>query len=384
MEKRKTMILIGLCLCVVLCFGIMMSKGHQKLNLTIKDHNDLSVTYTSVKHYNYQKFNYSSPFDSKTGLWRHVKASEAVKLPDDLKTIVIKKKDITPTKEDLEASIRMIIASYDTASIEKKVTNRKAQNGDTVYLDYAGSVDGVAFTGGTATDQSLTLGSHSFIDNFEEQIVGHMPGDVFDVKVTFPEGYANSTDGKGNTVVLANKKAVFRCKLKAVMDYALTDQWVDDYLSNDYDVETVKELYDYVEKLNYTSNFREKLNEILMKQAVIRKMPQEIFDYETTRLLAIYNSYAEKNDQSLEEYLKSYGYDDAVTMMNQNVKTITTSCAHQLFIQALAERFQVTGEKIADPYGFIDLENAYGTGYARHDALITQVYERCEKEITLK
>ena len=70
-----------------------------------------------------------------------------------------------------------------------------------LYFDYSGAVDGVAFTGGTATGYDLTLGSHSFIDGFEDQIIGHNIGDTFDVTVTFPEGYGDSTDAEGNTPI---------------------------------------------------------------------------------------------------------------------------------------------------------------------------------------
>ena len=82
----------------------------------------------------------------------------------------------------------------------QQVTDRAAADGDTVNIDYAGTVDGVAFTGGTYSGYSLTLGSGSFIDGFEDQIVGHKPGETFDVNVTFPDGYSDSTDADGNAV----------------------------------------------------------------------------------------------------------------------------------------------------------------------------------------
>ena len=70
------------------------------------------------------------------------------------------------------------------------VTGRSAQSGDVANIDYTGTVDGVAFTGGTATGYDLTLGSGSFIDGFEDQIIGHNVGDTFDVTVTFPDATA--------------------------------------------------------------------------------------------------------------------------------------------------------------------------------------------------
>src|SRR5699024_1397444 len=69
------------------------------------------------------------------------------------------------------------------------ITDRSAQSGDTVELDYAGFCDGEQFPGGTAEHQSLVLGSGTFIPGFEEQLIGCNPGDTVTVKVTFPQQY---------------------------------------------------------------------------------------------------------------------------------------------------------------------------------------------------
>ena len=85
--------------------------------------------------------------------------------------------------------------------------DRAAENGDRVVLDYSGSVDGVKFDGGTAEDQTLLLGSGTFIPGFEEQLVGMKAGESKDIEVTFPKEYAKE---------LAGKKAVFAVTIKAV------------------------------------------------------------------------------------------------------------------------------------------------------------------------
>lgn len=95
--------------------------------------------------------------------------------------------------------------STSSSSEMKTDTDYAVQSGDTVALDYAGKVDGVAFDGGTGS-YNLTLGSNSFIPGFEDQVIGHKVGETFDVTVTFPESYPNSPD-------LAGKEAVFTCKI---------------------------------------------------------------------------------------------------------------------------------------------------------------------------
>lgn len=103
---------------------------------------------------------------------------------------------------------RVIDSDLDAAARFVDVTDRAAKEGDMVLIDYAGSVDGVEFEGGKAEKYSLTLGSHTFIPGFEEQIVGKKPGESFDVSVTFPEDYhAESLKGKA---------AVFKCFLHEI------------------------------------------------------------------------------------------------------------------------------------------------------------------------
>ena len=88
------------------------------------------------------------------------------------------------------------------------ITDRPSEPGDEIILDYAGYCDGVQFEGGTAQDQSLVLGSGTFIPGFEEQLVGKRAGDAVDVRVTFPIPY--------HSEALAGKEAVFKCTVKAV------------------------------------------------------------------------------------------------------------------------------------------------------------------------
>ena len=99
----------------------------------------------------------------------------------------------------------------------------KAENGDTVDMDFEGFVDGVAFEGGKAEHYSLVLGSGSFIPGFEDQLIGHEAGEEFDVNVTFPEEYQAKE--------LAGKPAVFKIKLHEVKTRelpALDDEFAKD------------------------------------------------------------------------------------------------------------------------------------------------------------
>ena len=102
----------------------------------------------------------------------------------------------------------------------EEVTNRPTENGDEVVLDYAGFCDGEQFPGGTAQQQTLTLGSGAFIPGFEEQLLDKVPGEEVIVKVTFPEQYHAEN--------LAGKEAEFRCKIHQIRiksSYELNDDF---------------------------------------------------------------------------------------------------------------------------------------------------------------
>ena len=111
----------------------------------------------------------------------------------------------TVSEEEAERQLQRLLQQNPRVA---EVTDRPAENGDEVVLDYAGFCDGVQFPGGTAERQTLVLGSGMFIPGFEEQLVDKGPGEEVTVKVTFPTQY--------HAQELAGKEAEFRCKLHAI------------------------------------------------------------------------------------------------------------------------------------------------------------------------
>ncbi|MDR2771072.1 MAG: trigger factor [Clostridiales Family XIII bacterium] len=124
--------------------------------------------------------------------------------PADYKGVVIEPAEHAVSEEDVDREIE-VLRSRNARLV---VADRPAENGDTVFIDYAGFVDGLQFDGGTAERQSLKLGSGNFIPGFEEQLLGLCSGEERDVKVSFPEDY-HAED-------LAGKEAVFHCKLHEI------------------------------------------------------------------------------------------------------------------------------------------------------------------------
>lgn len=162
-----------------------------------------------------------------------------------------------------------------------------AADGDTIVIDYEGSVDGEKFDGGSADNYSLVLGSGSFIPGFEDQLVGHKAGEDVDVNVTFPEDY-HAKD-------LAGKDALFKVKIHEVKEKQLPE--LDDEFAKDVDedVETLAELKDKVKKQLQDQKeaaakaaIEDAAIEAAVANAETEEIPQAMLDDDTNRQLQQY------------------------------------------------------------------------------------------------
>ena len=171
------------------------------------------------------------------------------------------------------------------------VEDRKSENGDTVIIDFEGSVDGEAFSGGTAENFELKLGSGQFIPGFEEQLEGKDAGEDVDVVVTFPEDY--------HAEELAGKEALFKCKIHEIKKEILPE--IDDELASDVsEFETLDEYKaDLQKKLQENADARD---ESLMKDRALEKL-------------------YEANEIDVPEVMIRNEIDNIIYDMNQNLAT---------------------------------------------------------------
>ena len=154
----------------------------------------------------------------------------------EYKGIQVEKKSVEVTEEELNAELdRVREQNSRTIAVE----DRAAQDGDMTVIDFEGFVDGVAFEGGKGEDYPLTLGSHSFIDTFEEQLVGKNIGEEVEVNVTFPEEY--------HAKELAGKPAMFKVTIKEIKVKELPEL-DDDFAQDVSEFETVAEYKEDVKK----------------------------------------------------------------------------------------------------------------------------------------
>lgn len=216
-----------------------------------------------------------------------IKAEVAVK-PEvklgDYKGMSVPKQDTEVSDDDVNAELER--KRQQQAELVLK-EDKPAENGDTVVIDYEGSVDGKKFDGGSADNYSLVLGSGSFIPGFEDQLVGHKAGEDVDVNVTFPEDY-HAKD-------LAGKDALFKVKIHEVKEKQLPE--LDDEFAKDVDedVETLAELKDKVKKQLQDQKeaaakaaIEDAAIEAAVANAETEEIPQAMLDDDTNRQLQQY------------------------------------------------------------------------------------------------
>ena len=161
----------------------------------------------------------------------------------DVNAVKIAKADVEYTDEKMQEDINAQLENHRVLNADAALA---VKDGDVVNIDYVGTIDGVEFDGGSAQGYDLTIGSGSFIDNFEQQLIGTHPGDQVTVNVTFPEEYANNPD-------LAGKAAAFAVTVNGIKELPeFNDEFVKTNLA-DY-AQTVEEYKQYLKDTNYKNN----------------------------------------------------------------------------------------------------------------------------------
>lgn len=369
--KKLLCILLAIAATVCVIFACFMLTKHKQTDSASSAAASVSQ-FGSVTDFDYEAFDYSNGLD-ENGYWSGIKALDYVTLPEDFGSIALKENDLTPTEDELQQQVDNLLNQYTSS---QPVTGRSAQSGDVANIDYTGTVDGVAFTGGTYTGYSLKLGSGSFIDGFEDQIVGHKPGETFDVTVTFPDGYRDSTDADGNALVLSGKQAVFSVTLNSIEEEVLpelTDAWVDENYGTSDDLHSVEALRAFCQQQLYTSNLNTAVMDYLMDNATFREVPKAVTDYQVTQCLNYYDKMAQYYGYDLDTFVQSMlGYDNADAMLAAMADSIESYAKEALLYQAVAEAMDLapTQEQI-DTYSAYT--EAYGANYCTMIALMDTV-----------
>lgn len=229
---------------------------------------------------------------TEAGLIDGVDTASVVTLAD-YESLIVPMSEVAATTEEVDSNIQSTLASYEAVSEDSSIV---IQSGDTVNIDYVGSIDGVEFEGGNSNGEGydLEIGSGTFIDNFEEQLIGHTPGEEVVVTATFPEDYT-STD-------LAGKEAEFAVTIHGVyVTPELTDAFVQENFSDV--ASTADEYRTYVENNYYRSHLEEYLHNYIIENSDISSYPKAYI--KALKSLTKYND--EQTMQYYNQMFSQYG-----------------------------------------------------------------------------
>ncbi len=269
---------------------------------------------------------------------------------------------------------------------QEQVTDRAIVDGDTVNIDYVGTVDGEEFDGGSTdgAGSDVTAGSTDFIDDFLTQIIGHTPGDSFDVEVTFPDDYSEET--------LAGKDAVFATTINYIVNEVtpdLTDEFVTENLTDSYGWTTVAEMTAGIRDDLQRTAIEDYLYTYLADEATISEIPDSVREAYEGSLVAYYASQASSFGMELDDYLSSYaGVADEAALIEQNADSLTSQANYALVVQAIAEDtgLTITDDDVAAYFeenmgsaDYSSYESQYGLPYVKlvvlSDTVMNQVIE---------
>ncbi len=268
------------------------------------------------------------------------------------KGVEVTKADIEATDADVEEELKRV---QDQNSRTVAVTDRTVKDGDNTVIDFEGFVDGVAFEGGKGTDYPLTIGSHSFIDTFEDQIIGMNIGDEKEINVTFPEEY-HVDDLKG-------KPAMFKVSVKEIKEKQLPEL-NDEFAQDVSDFDTLAEYKDDLKNKIADRKSREakakQEDEAIAKIIESSKMdiPDAMVDTQVNRMVEDFAQRLQQQGLSVEQYFQYTGMTaDKIMeeMKPEAVKRIQSRLVLEAVVKAenietSDEEFEAELKKMAEAY----------------------------------
>ena len=246
------------------------------------------------------------------------------------KGLEVEKMSTEPTEDDIDSQIQSYLYTLKDESI------KKVKDGDNVNIDFEGKIDGETFDGGSSEGYDLLIGSGSFIDDFEEQLIDKKVGKEYDIKVTFPKEYSAKD--------LAGKDAVFTVKINYVSPRKLTDKLVKKDETNEYD--TVEQYRTYVEEQlieQLESTAESSIKSSLLAQVVenSRYNDKNIKEDINKEVSNSKKQIKEQYNMTVKEYAENIGTDEE-TLMAQIKESAESYVKQSLALLVIAQKEDIT------------------------------------------
>lgn len=316
----------------------------------------------------------------KNGMWDGIKALKNVDLCDYM-GISIPQEIHTVDDETVQGEIDSMLTNFEE---KVEITDRAILNGDTVNIDYIGSIDDVEFEGGNTmgSGTEVTIGVTQYIDDFLEQLIGHSPGESFDIEVTFPDDYSSDK--------LAGQDAVFAITINYIIGISVpevTDGFVTDNFAADYGWTTVQQMKDYIRDNIRQGALEYFVQDYIVANSTVNTLPQLLVEYQEFSMIKYYENYAQVYDMEYEAFLSAAaGVADTEELLTSNLGQNEGTASLYLLMQAIAEDadISISEEETIEYFNelaeaqsgdYTDYENIYGMNHLKLIALQRKVLD---------
>ena len=299
-------------------------------------------------------------------------------------------KDLTVEVAPVEVTDEQVMNQI-ASETKQTLTEGTVESGDTVNIDYVGKMDGEEFDGGSAEGYDLEIGSCTFIDGFEDGIIGMQVGETKDLNLKFPDDY-HSTD-------LAGKDVVFTVTVNSISRVPeLTDEVADSVVEGmtaEAYQESVRQDLEDQAKESQKSDAQQKLLQMVYDNATIDGYPEENLQYTIQRATNYYEWLASMYGMTLDDYLTNYGM--TKDEFNEQIQPVAEEAlGEEMTLLAIAkeegievsdEEYQAGLERYAEAQGADDpstLEEAYGENYIKNSLLQEKVLDFLYENATIE
>ncbi len=316
---------------------------------------------------------------SITGCGGNALSNEMVSIEkyEGLKVEAVDTVEVTDKEVDESIAYTMEVTAAEYAD-EYGIKDRAAQDGDTVFIDYSGKLDGVQFEGGTAEKQTLKLGSNSFIDGFEDAIIGHKPGETFDINVTFPENYGNEE--------LNGQDVVFTIVFHSIVPTEITDEIASILMGEDITVEEykaqVKEDLEVSNEETAVADYENAVYRAFLENCKMKEYPEDELEQWKQVMEDSYSMYASYYGMETDEFLQAYYGTTAEELAKEQIlfKYAVELVAEEQGMTLSLEDYEKAIEEQAIEFGYESAEEYekayneyYGEGYLKNYILQEKV-----------
>ena len=283
---------------------------------------------------------------------------------DDIKISVYKGVEVDKvdkpsevTDDDVNTQIQSVL---DENATTEQITDRAVKKGDTATIDFVGKMNGEAFDGGSSTDYPLEIGSNSFIDGFEDSIIGHKIGDTFDWNGKFPENYGSSDLAGKDVTFTITVKSISKKKTPKLTDKLVKKVSKKSKTVKEYKAEVKKSLKEENEK-TYNDSLQQEAWQKVINNTKVKKYPKKDVKKIEDSLISQYKSIAKAYNMSYDDLIQQQMGTTVEKFEKQVHKAAKSSVKQTLVTKAIADKeniklddatYKTELKKIAKEYGY--------------------------------